>query len=334
MSKPAAPRIDFSDKVAMVGDEAAEQQLGDAAIGKLVFFQLSKDLLIPPDELTAAMTRHGLSLEYLPKPPNPATILKGLIDKARYEIPIEDRRYRGQFLHHEIEGGGIVANLVRLRDADAKAADGIEMVKVAAIGWDPEHGTAIASRVAQEYAEEFPYAELLNGVAEEFALRATHYSNTQVGSIVSKILNETASIPTRPKGGVWLVPKEHIELLGRVEAFINELDEKFTGEEGGETEFNSVILADGRHNRLYISGRVEQQVAREIAAVVDGLAALTSSGVAPTENALAKAAEARRDAIALRAHYEGAIEGEMATVSDLLARFDAEWAALTLPKAG
>jgi hypothetical protein len=328
-TRPAS--LDLSDKVAIAADPEQEGKLADVAIGKLVFFQLSKDLLIPPDALKEAMARHGIDERYMPKAPNPPAVLKGLLEKAKYEIPVEGQRYGAQYFVKLREGGAISANLVRLRDED-DTADELSMAKVATVAWAPEMGTAIASRVDPRYADEHPYHERIAELAEEFAVRSTHYSNTQVSSIVSKILNESMSIPTRPKGGVWLVPKPHIELLGRVEAFVNEIDERFTGEEGGETEFNSVILADGRHNRLYIAGRVERQVAKDIAAAIDGLESLRASGVAITPAGLANAAAARRDAMALRDYYSSVTEGDMKDVNEVIDRFEQVWAELTAVK--
>lgn len=341
MAQKAPPRIDFSGKVAIAGDPRTEAEILEApgAIGKIVIFQISDDLRVPPDDLKAAMERHGIDLDYAPKPIKPDAQIKGVLKKTKRTIALEHTvrpgkvetvKYSVSFPEiREKEGGAIVAPLVRMRyTGRSDSGEDWDARTVARVSWDPDVPNEIDAEINTRYADEYPYHEILAAVEEEFVDRISHYSGNAIGSsIVMPILNDTMSVTARPAGGVWLVPREHIGLLKGVEDFIKDLTANHNLEDGRESYFESVILFDGEENQLFIRGQVEGQVVRQLADALDALKKLSDAKVAPRPNELSNAIAIRRDALALRDHYATVVGPEFQRVSTALELFDRYYAA-------
>lgn len=339
MTRPSLrDRVDI-DNVAAIADD--EIDLGSAGVlGKLVFYTIGDRIRVTRSELEALFETYEIESRYLPKAIVPASIAATVLKGVRAEAAIDGRAYELRFHVEPKIDGSIEAPLVRTRRrtrAEREAAGGLDAVPewdvetVAYAVWDPEYPEELPTEVDERRLGEFPYEPILEETVADFVERCRFYGGPAISQVVSRILNETMSIRTRPSGGVWLIPVAAMELLGRLEEMIRVLDAQYVreapeGKTPAETEFDSIVLVDREKNRLFVRDKVEGRVVEEITLAMERLAGIAQAGVPPKPSDLAEAAEIRKRALAYRDGFAAAVAGSGERVIRALADFDRAYA--------
>jgi hypothetical protein len=322
-----------------------EDQISDALLGKLAFFQVSNDLRITPERLTEYLEYYKIDNSYMPKPIDPNRVLHTVL-AAHPKTPgrerswlIGGRRYKLEFRIEDKQDGSIEGLLVRYRRLDPDTRKRLnlewETTTVATVVWAPENPEAIGASVVPGYEKEYPYEELLARVEEDFEDQRAHYTGNTLSSIVKKILNDTISLPVRQAGGVWVIPKDAIGTLSQVEKLIDAIaappaddggKPRTDAPEASKTLFYQVDLIDGAKSRLIIRGALETRVMKDLALVIDHLRRLRQAGTPAKPSELATANQLRRNALAIRDYYSRFVNVELIEVSRTLDDLDTLYA--------
>jgi hypothetical protein len=331
------------DAVAAVVDDDPTT-VGDGILGKLVWYTISDDIRVTPEELATLFDHFGIDRAYLPKEIRPDSVLLAILRSRRWEIAIGSRTHRLAFAPEVKVDGSIEAPLARERRrtlserAELSAASGNpapewEKVTVATLVWDRQYPDRIAYAVHPECRTEYPYDELLAELHEEWDDRRTFYGRDAISGMVAKILDDCRAVPTARRGAVWFVHPDAMDLLDRVEQLIHLLDAEYRrptkeGERRREAEFDSVILVDREKNRLMVRSKVERVVVAGLDAAIAKLADDETATQAQDAVAL------RRSALAVRDYYAGLIDLDTPAIFDRIETFDRLFAERTLRRSG
>lgn len=333
----------LANAVAIAIDD--EEQISDALLGKLAFFQVSNDLRITPERLAEYLEYYKIDSSYIPKPIDPNRVLHTVL-AAHPKTPgrerswlIGGRRYKLEFRIEDKQDGSIEGLLVRYRRLDAETRKRLnlewETTTVATVVWAPENPDAIGVSVVPGYEKEYPYEELLARVEEDFEDQRAHYTGNTLSSIVKKILNDTISLPVRQAGGVWVIPRDAIGTLAQVEKLLDAIAAPPTDDggkprievsESSRTLFYQVNLIDGAKSRLIIRGALETRVMKDLSLVIDHLRRLRQAGTPAKPSELATANQLRRNALAIRDYYARFVDVELVEVSRTLDDLDTLYA--------
>ena len=325
-----------------------EGELKDALLGKLCWFQLSNDLRVTPERLAEYFEFFAIPETYLPPPIEPKSVVKNLLN-THPKAPgadklwlIGEHKWELKFWAEIKQDGAIEAPLVRRRrrsiEERKRGMSEWETVTVATAVWDPSHEPveeALGFKVHEGFEAEYPYGEIFSAMDEEYVDQLRHYTNTHVTASIKKVLVSTVSIPVRQSGGVWVIPKDAIDLLDRVDKLVDaliapSLDEDgnpIPGTEDTKTKFNIVKLIDGDKERLMISGAVETKIIDDLSVAITRLNTLRKTGLPARPSELAESAAIRRKALEVAKHYQTVVTSELTNVSSMLADFDSLYAA-------
>jgi hypothetical protein len=329
----------LANAVAIVVDD--EGQIADALIGKMALIQIGNDLRITPERLAEYLDYFGIDSSYMPKPIDPRRVFLTVLN-AHPKAPgrerswlIGGRKYRLEFWAEEKQGGAIQGILRRQRRLEPEARKRLnsewETTSVAHIVWAPETPEEVGPSVEDAYAEEYPYDEILAAVEADFRDQCSHYTGNTISSIVKKILNDTISLPVRQAGGAWVIPRDAISTLTRVEKLIDAIAAPPTDADGNplpgtggtsKTTFYQTDLIDGTKSRLIIRGALETKVLRELKVAIDQLRRVRRTGLPARPSELAEANQLRRKARSIEDHYAKLVSVDLPEVSKMLSDFD------------
>lgn len=323
------------DRVAAIADEDTAGHEG--ILGKIVFYAIADTIRIARDELERLFTLHQIPDGYLPEPIKPASIIGSLLKGKKVEVAIEGRRHQIAF-HVEPKADGALEGLLtrtrRRSEAERKSGAGEwEVATVATLVWSPEDASKIYWAVLEDLKHEYDYEGILSEIETEFEERRQFYGRDKISQFVSKILNDTMSVRTRPTGGVWLVPISAVDLLERVEELVRLLDSQYRreGDLDGETEFDSILLVDREKNRIFVRSKVEERIIADLRDAVVALIALAKAGVRATRTDLNGPIEIRKRALRYRDEFGAVMAGdESADLTQALADFDRAYGEATV----
>ena len=337
----------LENAVAIAIDDSDE--LEDALLGKVCWFQVSGELRVKPDRLAEYFEFFAIPDQYLPKPIDPRNVTTTVLGKhpkapGRDKLwLIGDHKWELKFWIESKSDGAIEAPLVRRRrrsmEERKRGQSEWEAVTVATAVWDPRHEPiteALGFAVMPGFEAEYPYGEIFSAIDEDYVDQLNHFTGSMIQSAIKKMLVDTISLPVRQTGGVWIIPPDSIDLFNRVEKLIDALVAPPLDDEGNpmpgyedndKTQFVSLDLLDGNKQRLIIRGAVETRILHDLAKSIDQLNALRKTGLPARPNELAEAATIRRKALEVGKHYQNVVDVEIKSVRAMLNDFDALFAA-------
>lgn len=340
--------IDLDTVVAVASDE--DGAMRDAIVGNFVFYQIGEDdLRVTREALGAYMEHYDIDLAYLPAPIEARKVIRSLLmvlprgkerrKRIRPGGQGAEHSYEYRFTIEDKEGGAIEGVLKRERRRTKaerdKGLDEWDATTVLTVVWTPEDPEAIGAEIEKRWIEEYPYEEIIGEIEEEFETLRTHYTGDAIRKLVTTMLNDSMGVPARPKGGVWVIPRDAIERIKRLRDMVHviaaqrefepraaEGEDEIELELGDGVEFQMVNIVDGEDERLFIRGKVESKVVSEMTGALNALQALINAGEAPAPKDLAAATRIRREALALRDHYRDVIGVQLERVNDTLEMFE------------
>jgi len=323
MASKRAP-IDLKNVIAVNADGELDRS---ALLGKLVFYSISNDIRIKPDDLQDLFDEYDIDKKYFPGPLNPSQAFRSACRGfGKRPVAISGHNVLLEFTPALDTERGIL--FILDRTSIDRATISRVPIKVGQIGWKPDMPDQAMWSVEEELVDEYEYELIFEEVEEDFhEARSYYFGSRHIGPIIRKILSDTWSVDARPKGGVYIVPRDAIDLLERVEEMVNRLEGEYKREDpaagGSSTEFNSIQIIDGQKERLFIKGKVEAQVREQLDRAIGELQVLMrSGGSAITQRQLMAAAEARAAALELRDHYKSIIGSQYAALDATLAGFE------------
>jgi len=323
MSSARKP-IDLKNVIAVNTDGELDRS---ALLGKLVFYSISNDIRISPDDLEELFAQFRIDYKkYFPGPLNPSQAFRSACRSfGKRPVAIGGKNVLLEFSPALDTERGILFILDRT-SIDRNTISRVP-IKVGQIGWTPDDPEQVVWSVSEEVEGEYEYELIFEEVESDFQeARSYYFGSRHIGPIVRKILSDTWSVDARPKGGVYIVPRDAIDLLERVEEMVNLLEEEYKRPDpsggGAGTEFNSIQIIDGQKERLFIKGKVESQVREQLDKAIGELQILMRSGQTLSQRQLLAAAEARAQALELRDHYKSIIGSEYASLDATLAGFE------------
>ena len=329
----------LANAVAIVVDD--EGQIADALIGKFAFIQINNNLRITPERLAEYLDYFGIDASYMPKPIDPRRVFLTVLGShpkppGRERVwLIGGRKYRLEFWPEEKQGGAIQGILRRQRRLDPESRKRLhsewETTSVANVVWAPETPDEVGPSVEEGYEKEYPYEEILTAVETDFKDQCAHYTGSTIHAIVKRILNDTISLPVRQAGGVWVIPRDAISTLARVERLIDAIAAPPNDDEGNplpegkdasKTIFVQTDLIDGSKSRLIIRGALETKVLGELKVAIDQLRRVRRTGMPARPSELAEANQLRRKARSIEEHYAQLVSVDLPEVNKMLSDFD------------
>jgi hypothetical protein len=347
MPDPKTIHEALENAVAIAIDDSDE--LEDALLGKVCWFQVSNELRVKPDRLAEYFEFFAIPDQYLPKPIDPHNVTTTVLGKhpkapGRDKLwLIGEHKWELKFWIENKSDGSIEAPLVRRRrrsmEERRRGQGEWEAVTVATAVWDPRHEPiteALGFAVHKDFAEEYPYNEIFSAIDEDYTDQLNHFTGSMIQAAIKKMLIDTISLPVRQTGGVWIIPRDSIDLFNRVEKLVDALIAPPTDDDGnpvagyednGKTQFVSLDLLDGNKQRLIIRGAVETRILHDLAKSINQLNALRKTGLPARPSELAEAAAIRRKALEVGKHYQNVVDVEIKSVRSMLNDFDSLFAA-------